>query len=112
MDSPYCLNHNSPLIPYFHLPDPTHIPHSHHRYKTLLLDAFDNDGWWSGEITDRLGPRHYYVYFRTTNEEIAYPSNKIRVHHEWVNGDWILSQREQPQSQPLQNQQQQLGHQD
>ncbi|KAL4397190.1 protein AGENET DOMAIN (AGD)-CONTAINING P1-like [Arachis hypogaea] len=65
------------------------------------VDAFDNNGWWSGEITGRLGPHHYYVYFRTSNEEIAYPSNKIKVHHEWVNGDWILSQREQPQPQPL-----------
>ncbi|MED6149497.1 hypothetical protein PIB30_063075 [Stylosanthes scabra] len=78
------------------------------------VDAFDNDGWWSGEITGRIGPHHYYVYFRTTNEEIAYPSSKIRVHHEWVNGDWILSQREPPQpqlQQQNQDQEEQLGQQ-
>ncbi|XP_061349561.1 protein AGENET DOMAIN (AGD)-CONTAINING P1-like [Gastrolobium bilobum] len=54
------------------------------------VDAFDNDGWWVGSITGRTGS-HYYVYFSTTNEEIAYPSSQIRVHQEWVNGNWILS---------------------
>ncbi|XP_061372917.1 protein AGENET DOMAIN (AGD)-CONTAINING P1-like [Gastrolobium bilobum] len=43
------------------------------------VDAFDNDGWWVGSITGRSGS-HYYVYFSTTNEEIAYPSSHIRVH--------------------------------
>ncbi|XP_061372889.1 protein AGENET DOMAIN (AGD)-CONTAINING P1-like [Gastrolobium bilobum] len=57
------------------------------------VDAFDNDGWWVGSITGRSGS-HYYVYFSTTNEEIAYPSSHIRVHHEWdqcCNGFFFLS---------------------
>ena len=60
-----------------------------------IVDAFDNDGWWVGEITGRRAAHHYCVYFHTTNEEIAYPSSKIRAHHEWVNGEWVLSQRQQ-----------------
>ncbi|XP_061371243.1 protein AGENET DOMAIN (AGD)-CONTAINING P1-like [Gastrolobium bilobum] len=56
------------------------------------VDVFDNDGWWVGEITGRrISDSHYYVYFTTTNEEIAYPYSQIRVHHDWVNGDWLLS---------------------
>ncbi|CAL0303847.1 unnamed protein product [Lupinus luteus] len=56
------------------------------------VDAFDNDGWWVGEITGRNGS-HYYVYFTSSNEEIAYHYSKIRVHHEWVNGEWVLSNK-------------------
>ncbi|KAL2328060.1 hypothetical protein Fmac_021487 [Flemingia macrophylla] len=55
------------------------------------VDAFDNDGWWLGQITGKSGHSSYYVYFVTTNEEIAYPASRIRVHHEWLHGDWLLS---------------------
>ncbi|KAK7255955.1 hypothetical protein RIF29_29401 [Crotalaria pallida] len=54
------------------------------------VDAFDNDGWWVGEITGRNG-NGYHVYFASSNnEENVYPRDKIRVHHEWVNGEWVL----------------------
>nr|GMD23953.1 DUF724 domain-containing protein 3 [Ipomoea batatas] len=33
------------------------------------VDAFDNDGWWVGQITGKIGNR-YYVYFENTGEEI------------------------------------------
>ncbi|CAJ1978804.1 unnamed protein product [Sphenostylis stenocarpa] len=55
------------------------------------VDAFDNDGWWVGEITGKADKHHYYVYFSTTHEEIAYPSSAIRVHQEWLNGEWVRS---------------------
>ncbi|XP_020236370.1 DUF724 domain-containing protein 6 [Cajanus cajan] len=55
------------------------------------VDAFDNDGWWLGQITGRCDHSKYYVYFVTTNEEIAYPASRIRVHQEWLNGEWVLS---------------------
>lgn len=56
-----------------------------------IVDAFQNDGWWVGEIRARRGSI-YYVYFNSTNEEIAYPTSQIRAHHEWVNGLWIVFQ--------------------
>ncbi|KAK7264397.1 hypothetical protein RJT34_32006 [Clitoria ternatea] len=55
------------------------------------VDAFDNDGWWVGRITGQSDSSHYLVYFESSNEEIAYHSSKIRVHHEWLHGEWILS---------------------
>jgi len=34
---------------------------------------------------------HYYkVYFDTTYETICYPCDRIRVHHDWFDGEWIL----------------------
>ncbi|KAK7257361.1 hypothetical protein RIF29_31285 [Crotalaria pallida] len=53
------------------------------------VDAFDNDGWWVGEIIGRNGSE-YHVYFASSDEENVYPHDKIRVHREWVNGEWIL----------------------
>ncbi|KAK7312868.1 hypothetical protein VNO77_37071 [Canavalia gladiata] len=55
------------------------------------VDAFDNDGWWLGQITGKRGSSHYYVYFSTTHEQIAYPIHNIRLHHEWHDGEWFLS---------------------
>jgi len=55
------------------------------------VDAFDNDGWWAGEITGKVDDDHYYVYFTTTHEEILYPASAIRVHQDWINGQWIRS---------------------
>ncbi|KAG5047320.1 hypothetical protein JHK86_016726 [Glycine max] len=51
------------------------------------VDAFDNDGWWLGQVTGKKDAEHYYVYFSTTNEEIAYHVSAIRVHHEWSHGE-------------------------
>ncbi|TYG84953.1 hypothetical protein ES288_A13G013700v1 [Gossypium darwinii] len=54
------------------------------------VDAFDNDGWWVGKITGRLGSK-YWVYFETTRDEIAYPVSRLRHHLEWRDGHWILA---------------------
>ncbi|KAI8006259.1 Protein AGENET DOMAIN (AGD)-CONTAINING P1 [Camellia lanceoleosa] len=52
------------------------------------VDAFDNDGWWVGKITGRLGPK-YYVYFEKTGDEIAYPLAQLRIHQDWLNDKWV-----------------------
>lgn len=62
------------------------------------VDAFDNDGWWVGVITRKCecgcGPNcDYCVYFEASQQEIAYPFSRLRVHQEWVNGKWILSNK-------------------
>ncbi|CAI8601191.1 unnamed protein product [Vicia faba] len=58
------------------------------------VDVFDNDGWWLGEITSEktLFENCYYykVWFNITGETIYYPLNQIRVHHEWIYGEWIV----------------------
>jgi len=55
------------------------------------VDVFDNDGWWVGEICEKVDDDHYCVYFSTTEEEIVCPASAIRVHHEWFNGQWVRS---------------------
>ncbi|KAK9268808.1 hypothetical protein L1049_000572 [Liquidambar formosana] len=56
------------------------------------VDAFDNDGWWIGRITGSTGS-WYNVYFDSSGDEIPYPVSRLRVHHDWENGQWVLSQR-------------------
>ncbi|XP_028790465.1 DUF724 domain-containing protein 3-like [Neltuma alba] len=57
------------------------------------VDVFDKDGWWVGVITRKDGPDGYFVYFWTTDEEIAYPSSLLRVHQDWINGKWVLPKK-------------------
>ncbi|XP_022743963.1 DUF724 domain-containing protein 6 [Durio zibethinus] len=54
------------------------------------VDAFDNDGWWVGNISGKQGSK-YWVYFDTTQDEIAYPVSQLRNHLEWSNGKWVSS---------------------
>ncbi|XWS67050.1 hypothetical protein CRYUN_Cryun05aG0253200 [Craigia yunnanensis] len=56
------------------------------------VDAFDNDGWWVGNITGKQGLK-YWVYFDTTGDEIAYPLSQLRNHLEWRNGNWVSSKK-------------------
>ncbi|KAL2483431.1 Plant Tudor-like protein [Forsythia ovata] len=54
-----------------------------------LVDAFDNDGWWVGKITGRIGSK-FCVYFDSTKDEIAYEFERLRVHQDWIDGKWVL----------------------
>ncbi|BAT74029.1 hypothetical protein LR48_Vigan01g083000 [Vigna angularis] len=72
-------------------PKPPRIATSSSFARYQRVDAFDNDGWWVGEITGKVDLDRYYVYFSTTHEEILYPASAIRVHQEWINGQWIRS---------------------
>ncbi|PIA42222.1 hypothetical protein AQUCO_02100238v1 [Aquilegia coerulea] len=53
------------------------------------VDVYDNEGWWVGNVTGRNGLM-YNVYFASTNEEIAYPSYRLRLHQEWKDGKWVI----------------------
>ncbi|KAK6919180.1 Agenet-like domain [Dillenia turbinata] len=54
------------------------------------VDAYDNDGWWVGKITGRT-ESGYYVYFKTTGDEILYPFSRLRLHQEWFDATWVVS---------------------
>lgn len=75
-------------------PLPPHVRNSTKFHFNQKVDVFDNDGWWLGEITSEkiLLENYYYykVYFNTTGETICYSCDRIRVHHEWIYGEWIL----------------------
>ncbi|XP_042519176.1 protein AGENET DOMAIN (AGD)-CONTAINING P1-like [Macadamia integrifolia] len=85
-----------------------------------IVDAFDNEGWWAGRISsiaeykyyacfdggDRKGldddeipyqkrrrlidEYKYYVYFPSSQNAIAYPFSRLRLHQEWKNGNWVV----------------------
>lgn len=52
------------------------------------VNVFDNDGWWYGKIIGLTGVKGYYVHFSSTNETLPYHCSRLRVHHDFIHGDW------------------------
>lgn len=55
-----------------------------------VVDAYDRDGWWIGEIVGEEGA-NFVVYFKEYGTEISYPASSLRMHKEWINGEWVTS---------------------
>ncbi|XAR52717.1 hypothetical protein NMG60_11020923 [Bertholletia excelsa] len=53
------------------------------------VDAYFNDGWWEGVITEVLENDKYSVFFRGTREQLEFGSSELRLHREWVKGQWV-----------------------
>lgn len=56
------------------------------------VDVFYNDAWWEGVITqvlEVLEDFKYSVYFRPTREQDDFKGSDLRLHREWVNGNWV-----------------------
>ncbi|KAL2325608.1 hypothetical protein Fmac_024666 [Flemingia macrophylla] len=53
------------------------------------VDAYHNDGWWEGHITEELENERFAVYFRASKEQLVFPKDKLRLHHEWFNHEWV-----------------------
>lgn len=53
------------------------------------VDAWFNDGWWEGYISQVLKGCSYVVYFLYSNEEMTFEHFKLRPHQEWINGKWF-----------------------
>ncbi|CAM8938606.1 unnamed protein product [Rhodiola kirilowii] len=53
------------------------------------VDAFINDGWWEGVIMKVFGNGRFEVFFRASIELIEVREEDLRMHREWVYGDWI-----------------------
>ncbi|PHT27489.1 hypothetical protein CQW23_32905 [Capsicum baccatum] len=54
------------------------------------VDAFDNDGWWIGMVTVKIG-RKYAVYFENFGVECVCHVKDLRVHQDWIDGKWVSS---------------------
>lgn len=52
------------------------------------VDAYHNDGWWEGSITEELPNGRFAVYFRASKEQIEFGKEDLRLHREWNNGKW------------------------
>ncbi|XP_047964206.1 protein AGENET DOMAIN (AGD)-CONTAINING P1-like isoform X2 [Salvia hispanica] len=55
------------------------------------VDAPYNDGWWVGTITKVQRRGRYFVYFETPDKELMYYHSQLRVHQEWINGEWHIA---------------------
>ncbi|XP_062113376.1 DUF724 domain-containing protein 7-like [Humulus lupulus] len=73
------------------------------------VDAFCDLGWSVGSITKVLIQRRYAVNFGTMRErnEVVFNHSKLRLHLEWVDGQWITNSGEvvTPPTQQLQTHQ-------
>lgn len=81
---------------------PVPPPESDREYKFgEEVDAFHDDGWWEGHITEECGDGRFAVYFRVSREQIVFTKEQLRVHREWSNQGWVppLSQQQQQQEQ-------------
>lgn len=52
------------------------------------VDCLHNDGWWEGVVTEVLADGSYSVYFRSSREQMKFQRRDIRLHREWLHGDW------------------------
>ncbi|KAF7817984.1 DUF724 domain-containing protein 3 [Senna tora] len=59
------------------------------------VDAYHNDGWWEGAITEELGNERFAVYFRVSKEQLEFGKEDLRLHREWINEQWVPPLEEQ-----------------
>lgn len=53
------------------------------------VDAWFNDGWWSGQVFEiDSNYTQYGVYFRTTHERLKFACNDLRPCQVWMQGKW------------------------
>ncbi|XP_051123435.1 protein AGENET DOMAIN (AGD)-CONTAINING P1 isoform X2 [Andrographis paniculata] len=53
------------------------------------VDAYYNDGWWEGIVTEVLKNGEYSVFFRCSREQLSFKAADLRLHREWVHGKWV-----------------------
>ncbi|CAL0316543.1 unnamed protein product [Lupinus luteus] len=63
------------------------------------VDAYHNDGWWEGHVTEECGNGRFAVYFRVSREQIVFQKDELRLHREWFNENWVPPFEKQQQQQ-------------
>ncbi|OMO78839.1 hypothetical protein CCACVL1_14069 [Corchorus capsularis] len=53
------------------------------------VDAYNDDGWWEGYITEELDNGNFHVYFKGSKEQLEFREDQLRLHREWVDGSWV-----------------------
>lgn len=54
-----------------------------------VVDAFEDDGWWEGVVTAVHGDGRYCVFFRSSKLQLEFSGSDLRLHREWVHGNWV-----------------------
>jgi hypothetical protein len=70
-------------------PPPPDIPVTN-GFKLLdEVDAFTNDGWWVGMISEVISDERCMVYFKAYNEQNEIGREQLRLHCDWLGGRWM-----------------------
>ncbi|KAK7316172.1 hypothetical protein VNO77_34972 [Canavalia gladiata] len=83
---------SNPLREVMHLRQlrPQPPPGNHQQFKSGdKVDAFHNNGWWECHITEDLGTGKFGVYLKESNENMVFPKEQLRIHHDWINLNWV-----------------------
>ncbi|CAN8305786.1 unnamed protein product [Cochlearia groenlandica] len=59
------------------------------------VEAYYEEGWWEGEVTEVSKDDKFSVFFRTFKKQIVFNRDEIRFHREWVDGAWKPSLEEE-----------------
>ncbi|KFK41896.1 hypothetical protein AALP_AA2G186200 [Arabis alpina] len=59
------------------------------------VDAWFNDGWWSGRVYEISNDDYtrYVVYFKTTNEALEFEYSDLRPSQVWRKGEWTRGEK-------------------
>lgn len=61
-----------------------------------VVDAFFNDGWWVGVVEDVVDDgRKFVVSFDDPPDTMVCRRSDVRVHFDWVDGNWEKPQKKQ-----------------
>ncbi|KAL1542623.1 DUF724 domain-containing protein 3-like isoform X1 [Salvia divinorum] len=74
-------------------------PPPHHPGKGFdlydVVDAFYKDGWWTGVVTSVVArDERYVVTFPNPPDELEFGLGELRLHSDWVNGNWLRPQKQ------------------
>ncbi|XP_042061485.1 DUF724 domain-containing protein 7-like isoform X3 [Salvia splendens] len=59
-----------------------------------VVDAFYKDGWWTGVVTGVVArDERYVVTFPNPPDELEFGLGELRLHSDWVNGNWLRPQK-------------------
>jgi hypothetical protein len=53
------------------------------------VDAYYNEGWWEGVVTEELAGGRLGVFFNALRELIGFEKEDLRLHRDWVHGKWV-----------------------
>ncbi|XP_022146926.1 DUF724 domain-containing protein 3-like isoform X2 [Momordica charantia] len=55
-----------------------------------IVDAVDKDGWWTGVVCKVLEDGGYSVFFKNPLHVMDFQRNQLRLHQDWVDGNWVV----------------------
>ncbi|TYI14767.1 hypothetical protein ES332_A08G143300v1 [Gossypium tomentosum] len=60
-----------------------------------VVDARYRDGWWTGVVRKVLSKSKYRVYFDNPPDVIEFDRKDLRVHWDWIDGNWVRPEKQQ-----------------